>query len=129
MNTPIFNAALGTSVNERYASTLVADGLELACKVRLAQRFFERGRGLLGYPRLLPGQALWIAPCPSIHTVGMGYAIDVVFLDADNRVLRVSCAVLPLRFRMCRDAVSVVELLAGQADALSLRKGQQLAVS
>lgn len=107
--------------------TLVADGRNLVCQVRLARSFAERGRGLLVRPRLLPGQALWIVPCPSIHTVGMTYAIDVVFLDADYRVLRVAASVPPLRFRLCRRAVSVVELLAGQAAALGLHKGQQLA--
>lgn len=110
-----------------FSSTLKADGRDLACQVRLAHSFTERGRGLLGRPRLQPGQALWIAPCPSIHTVGMTYAIDVVFLDAEHRVLRVAASVPPLRFRLCRRAVSVVELLAGQAAALGLHPGQQLA--
>lgn len=126
MSTSFSTAARAAPISARFAHTLVVDDREIACKVQLALTFAERGRGLIGYPRLLTGQALWIAPCPSIHTVGMQYAIDVAFLDADSRVLRVSCAVQPLRFRLCRHAVSVLELLAGQAAALGLTKGQHL---
>lgn len=129
MSTMLSTAVAAPPPDQRFASVLLADGRALACKVAAARTFLERGRGLLGRPRLLEGQALWIAPCPSIHTVGMRYAIDVVFLDADNRVLRLACRVPPIRFRLCRGAVSVVELLADQAAALGLRKGQQLAAS
>lgn len=107
----------------------MADGLPLACRVRRASSFIERGRGLLGHPPLLPGQALWIARCPSIHTVGMRYPIDVVFLDADHCVLRVAIGVSPLRFRWCKGAVRVVELLSDQAAILNIRCGQQLATT
>ena len=111
---------------QAFAGQLAADGQQLDCAVWRARTFTQRARGLLWFAPLIPGEALWIDRCPSIHTVGMGYAIDVLFLDAQGRVLRVAQAVQPLRFRLCPGAVSVVELLAGQAQALGLRTGQCL---
>ncbi len=56
---------------------------------RIATRFTARARGLLGGPPLELDEALLIAPCSSIHTFGMRYPIDVVFLDRNARVVRV----------------------------------------
>lgn len=115
------------SVASTFTATLLANGHSLPCQVRHARSFVERGRGLLGHARLLAGQALWITPCPSIHTVGMTYAIDVVFLNRENVILRVAHHVLPCRFRLCRGATSVIEMLSGQARVLGLHAGQELA--
>ena len=109
-----------------FPEVLVANGQALGCAVRHARSFLERGRGLLWRPRLEAGQALWILPCPSIHTVGMRYAIDVVFVSVDGRVLRIASNVTPMRFRLCKRAHSVLELASGQAALLGLAVGQQL---
>ena len=103
---------------------LSADGLALGCEVRHARSFLARARGLLFRRALAAREALWISGCDSIHTMGMHYAIDVVFLDAQDRVLRIAQAVRPLRFRLCRGAASVIELRAGEAQRLGLRMGQ-----
>ena len=77
-------------------------------------------RGLLWRPALAPGQGLLIAPCNSVHTIGMRYAIDVVFLDREGRVLKVCPALKPLRMAMARGARQVIELAAGEASRLGL---------
>jgi hypothetical protein len=118
--------ARACSRSQAFAGRLVADGQALDCAVWQARTFAQRARGLLWFAPLAAGEALWIPQCPSIHTVGMAYAIDVLFLDAQGRVLRVAQAVGPLRFRLCRGAVSVIELLAGQAQALGMRPGQHI---
>ena len=56
-----------------------------------------RNRGLLGRSSLAAGYALILAPCSSIHTFFMQFAIDVVFVDRDGLVLRARPAVRPWR--------------------------------
>src|SRR3954454_8027466 len=64
----------------------------------------------LGWLRSLPsGHALLIPHCRSVHTVGMRFAIDVTFLDAEGRVLRVERAVPPRRVLYERRAFAVLE--------------------
>ena len=95
--------------------------------VRLAETAWQRTRGLLGRPRLHDGEGLLIARCRSVHTVGMGYAIDVVFIDTRGRIVRVVEALRPMRMAVCLRGASVLELAAGQARALGLLMGIQLA--
>ncbi len=55
--------------------------------VRVADSFLARGRGLLGTAGLSPGAGLWIAPCRSIHSIGMRYEFDALFLDPAGTVV------------------------------------------
>jgi len=87
---------------------------------------WQRMRGLLGRPPLQAGQALLITPCSSVHTVGMRYPLDVVFLDADDRVVKLCRAVAPLRAAAAWGARHAVELAAGEIDRLGLLPGQRL---
>lgn len=89
-------------------------GLRIAKKVLKAGDFESRSRGLLGRDSLEPEEALWIVPCPMIHTFFMRFAIDVVFLDSELKVVRVIERIKPWRispwvFR----ARSVLELGGG----------------
>lgn len=91
----------------------------LATAVGLADGWWSRLRGLMGRPPLQPGQGLWIRPCQQVHTQFMSAAIDVVFLDAEGRVLRVLPAMRPWRVSpFLRAAREVLELAAGEADGL-----------
>ncbi len=71
-----------------------------------------RLRGLAGLPHLEPGEALLIRRCRSVHTLGMRFALDLVWLDADDRVVRVDRGVPPGRLRTCPRARAVVERAA-----------------
>lgn len=73
----------------------------------------SRNRGLLGRDSLPPGHALLIAPCTSIHTWFMRFAIDVIFVKRDGRVVKIRSAVPPWRFVIALGAYAVVELPAG----------------
>lgn len=92
-----------------------------ACAV--ADSFATRLRGLLGRRSLPAGEGMLIRRESSVHTFFMRFAIDVVFLDADERVLRVDANVGPWRLKACRGARSVLELSAGQAAARGLTVG------
>jgi uncharacterized membrane protein (UPF0127 family) len=82
----------------------------------------ERGRArLLGLARLdalSPRYALHFPRCRSLHTFGMRFALDLVWLDGAGRPVRVDRDVPPRRLRTCLAARSVVEVGAGRADAL-----------
>lgn len=87
---------------------------------------WDRLRGLLGRPRLQTGQGLLIDPCPSVHTVGMSYPLDLVFLDADFRLLEQVSQLKPLRWAACSRARATLELAPGTLDTLALKPGDQL---
>ena len=61
----------------------------------------------------------------AVHGVGMAHALDIVFLDRDQKVLR--CCRLP-RFgmRICCRARAVLELREGEASRLDIRPGMRL---
>jgi uncharacterized membrane protein (UPF0127 family) len=63
--------------------------------------------------------ALHIAPCRSVHTFGMRFALDLVWLDRDGAVVRVDLGVPPRRFKACRAARSVLEARAGAGEAFA----------
>src|SRR5436305_8787848 len=85
----------------------------LASHVELAINSESRRRGLLGRDRLDEGAALIIAPCSSIHTFFMRFAIDVIFADRDGLVLKTYADVGPRRIALRLGAFAVVELSAG----------------
>ena len=89
-------------------------GSVVARKVRVANRFFERLRGLIGRPRLQPGEAFWLPFCQGVHTFGMKYPIDVVFLNKENRVVKLVQALQPNSFSpVVFQSASVLELPEG----------------
>lgn len=98
----------------------------LLSNVNKTANAFERMRGLLFRPKLTSMQALWIEPCPSVHTFGMRYSIDVIFLDKNGNVLKVVDDLPPMRMAMCKDAIATIELLAGDARKLQIQTGMKL---
>ena len=84
-----------------------------------ARSIWERAAGLLALPELRPGEALWLEPCGSIHTWGMRYPIDVLFLNSDLRVLSVWRDVRPWRIAWApRGTHSAIELRSGEGAAV-----------
>lgn len=55
--------------------------------VRVADSFAARARGLLGEKRISRGDGLWIARCRSIHSLGMRFEFDALFLDSGGTVI------------------------------------------
>jgi len=95
-------------------------------RVRVARDFVARARGLLFATPLGRSEGLLIAPCSSIHTFGMGYPIDVIFLDRRARIVRVCARVPAGRVRFGWGAAAVLETQAGQAAHQGLVEGVQL---
>ena len=101
-------------------------GTVLATEADVADTSRKRNVGLLKHKSLPAGQGLWIVPCEGIHTFGMKFAIDVVFLDRKKKVLKVRPDMGRRRISLCLLAHSVLELPAGTALAAAVQKGDQL---
>jgi len=111
-----------------YRVVLAGRGVVLSERARLARSWSGRLKGLLGRRALDPGEALWLVPCSSVHTIGMRFALDLVFLDDALHACRILEGVPPGRLRLGgRAARSVLELAAGTLGGLGLRVGEPLA--
>jgi len=86
----------------------------------------ERMRGLLWRPVLSPQQALLIAPCSSVHTFGMSYGLDLIYLNRDWTIRKLVGELPPRRVSACIGAAMVVEMHPGRIRELGLHTGQQL---
>jgi uncharacterized membrane protein (UPF0127 family) len=99
----------------------------LATRVRLADRFWLRARGLLGRPRLAEDEGLLLRPCRAVHTWGMRYPIDVAFLDPGGTVLASYPSLAPSRrTRRHSNADCALELPAGALARSAVRVGDRL---
>ena len=97
-----------------------------ALTIHRADGFVARLLGLLARPRLTADEALYLAPCASVHTLFMRYAIDVAFVDRSGRVLEVERDLKPFRVAWCWRAHAAVELVAGGALRHGVRAGSVL---
>ena len=107
---------------------IVRTGAWLATASRTAATPRQRMVGLLGHAALAPGEALIFPRCRSIHTIGMRFAIDVVFVDRHWRVVAIKPEVPPGRPMIAIwQGWAAIELSAGTAQRLELKPGDQLA--
>jgi hypothetical protein len=102
---------------------------ELSNNVIIACSLLARMKGLLGRRGLGPGESLWIKPCNSIHTIGMKFPIDAVFLDSRNTVVKVknklpSNRITGIYFR----ASSVLEFSAGTLKETNTQVGDRIEI-
>lgn len=87
-------------------------GDKILCRV--AETFWSRFSGLMGKSPLPAGEGLLIRPCNSIHMFFMKFSVDVLFLDADFRVVRLIRDLVPGKIvGTVPGAVQVVEVTAG----------------
>lgn len=105
-------------------------GASVGTRVAVAESFGHRLRGLLAQPPLHTGQGLLLLNCNSVHTVGMSYAIDVAFLDANGRVIRSIAGLRPYRFGLGgAQAAHTLELPAGRLSETGTVTGVRLSWS
>jgi uncharacterized protein len=98
----------------------------LADRAQIADTSRTRKTGLLKHDRLERGEGLWITPCEGVHTVGMKFPIDVLFLDKRRKVVKIRAAMPRWRMAACLWAHSVLELPSGTAAATNTTAGDQL---
>jgi uncharacterized protein len=106
----------------------ITRGTVLASRLEVAGTGETRRKGLLGRNNLEPGEGLWIAPCESVHTFFMRFAIDLVYLDRKHKVRKVRHSVGPWRISACITAHSVLELPAGSVRATQTELGDMVEI-
>lgn len=105
-----------------------ADEKTIADPCWMADGFFDRLKGLMGRAGLEQGSGMLIRPCNSIHTFFMRFAIDVVYLDPEFKIVKLRRAMSPWRLDFpVSKAAMVLELPVDGASGL--REGDLLCLS
>jgi uncharacterized protein len=104
----------------------------VATEATVADSYVRRLVGLLGktkrWARL--GTGLWIVPSRGVHTIGMLFPIDLIFLGKDKEVVGVEEHVRPFRIsRVSLKAASVLELPAHTIYRSGTQVGDRLEIS
>ena len=105
--------------------------LHLATNLAVAQTHWTRLRGLLGTKEndFRNGAGLWIRPCRGVHTLAMGFPIDVVYLDRSGMVVHLEPNLQPWRFAPVRlQAASVLELPRNTVAATGTAIGDRIEI-
>lgn len=111
----------------KFARIDTTQGFTVAHRVTIAASFWQRFRGLLGQRDLAIDHGLLLRPGGSVHTIGMRFAIDVLFLDRHSRILAIAHCLMPYRFATAPQGTrSVLELAAGRAADCGLIPGASL---
>jgi len=97
----------------------------VAPHVEQADTVWKRFVGLMGRQSIQQDHALLLDPCGSIHMFFMRFAIDVIFLDSQDKVVRIVRNLKPWRISAASGAKKVIEMAAGSLDD-SIETGDQL---
>lgn len=101
----------------------------LATTVRKADHFLTRLVGLLRRTSLGPEEALWLIPSKGLHTFGMRFPIDVIFLNGDNKVIHTVRDLAPNRIsRLQFRSRSILELPQGSIQKSATAVGDQIEI-
>lgn len=98
----------------------------LADRALVADNSQSRRTGLLKHAGLEPGEGLWIVPCEGVHTFGMKFPIDVVFINKKRIVVKVRKNMVRRRVAFSLRAHSVIELPVGVVEESGTQPGDQL---
>lgn len=99
----------------------------LVQKLEVPRSPLARMKGLLGRKVLPEGSGMLITSCRWVHTIGMRFAIDLVFLDGDLKVVGCRPALKPWRFsNFCFKAKHTLELPAGTISRTDTQINDQL---
>lgn len=99
----------------------------LGVDIKRAGGFRSRLIGLYRHRELSLGDGVWLVPCRGVQTVGMRTAIDVVFLSAERRVVRIYHNLTPGRVILwVWGAYSALEVPAGAVRSSETRVGDVL---
>ena len=105
-------------------NTLIAD------KAVTADTPLKRMTGLLNRTSFGPGEALLITPCQSIHMLFMKFAIDVIFVDHQGKVVGACPNVRPFRLSpLFLKAHSAIEVPAGTIASSQTQIGDNIQIN
>lgn len=114
------------SAEKRLRVTNRRSGQPLTTHAGIANTSELRRRGLLKHTSLEEGDGLWIAPCEAVHCFGMKFAIDVLYLSKQKKILKIRPNMGKNRISFCLSAHSVLELPAGTVERTGTLVGDEL---
>ena len=101
----------------------------LSLAVAVADTPLARLRGFLGRVRLHRDEAIWLVPSQGIHTFGLLFPIDVIYLDAQQRVVCLIEHLGPFRIApIRRNCMSVLELPTRSIYSSGTQVGDQFVI-
>lgn len=100
-------------------------GQVVATHVEEAAGAWRAFRGLMLRKHLPPGHGMIFRPARGVHTQFMRFPIDLIFLDKDNRVVKIRPSMPPWRFDFT-SAAAVIEMTGGSAEQAGIRPGDEL---
>jgi uncharacterized protein len=104
----------------------------IATQAEVADSYLTRLVGLLGRRKQWAqlGRGLWIVPSRGVHTIGMLFPIDLIFLSKHKEVLHVEEHVRPFRIsKLSLRAESVLELPPHTIYRSNTQVGDQLEIA
>ena len=104
-------------------------GSFISSKARVASNFWLRFKGLMFDGAIDEKAAMVFYNAPAIHTSFMRFSIDIVFLDKNNKVIRICEAVRPWKIVFCLSSALAIELPAHRAKERSLEIGDILEIT
>ena len=101
----------------------------LSLNVRAADTIFSRLKGLIGRLRLRADEGIWVVPSRGVHTLGLFFPLDLIYLDENHRVIHLveyfpSFRIGPLKTQ----AESVLELPTHTIYSSHTQPGDQLVI-
>lgn len=96
-------------------------------EILIADNFLSRLTGLMFRKELPKATGLLLAPCNSVHMCFMHFAIDVIYIDKEYKILKVVKNLKPwIGLSMCSKAWATLEMTAGEAERYGLSEGKKL---
>ena len=101
----------------------------LSLNVGSADTHLGRLKGLVGQFRIRPDEGIWVTPSRGIHTIGVLFAIDLIYLNAEHRVIHLAESFGTFRIGPLRtDCSSVLELAPRTIYSSQTQVGDELLI-
>lgn len=105
------------------------EGENIGNRIKVADNFYQRWRGLLGRKDLPEGEGLLLIPCRQIHTYLMSFPLDVLFLNKKREIVALLMEMAPgQKSPYVREGYQVLELPAGTIRLKKLKIGDCLEI-
>lgn len=102
----------------------------IANKITQPRGWYKRTLGLMGCKSLDEGEGIWLDDCWGIHTIGMKFSIDILFLNGELRITGMERNVKPGRLAVSQSqARHIIELAIGTLDKNELLKGDRVRIA
>ena len=112
---------------------LTTDGRLVAGRAKVALSVFERMKGWLGKTTVAPDEGLLLPGTSSVHSWGMHFSFDLVFMDRAGEVVKLcprmepfSVAYGPFKAWAGMRGLQALELPEGSLERLGLKLGDRL---